>query len=316
MALARPLGAAQVTFLMRDATRAAGLLGSATAYHLAQPGAAWRLGLALDCSEALDVSQQEAALLAAACELVHQASVVHDDVQDAASSRRGRESVSARYGMPAAICVGDHLLASVFPLLSELPRAPALVRLFTTRIAEMAAGQANEFASDMWPAMTLSGYRSMIGDKAGAAIALPIEGASLLSGASRQDVALASQAGRSIGMAYQAGDDVSDIAADLRHGSLNGALAHLLDSASPTQREEWLELLARAKRWGLPDVEAAHHAARLGPQAAQLMAWARDLLAGLERDMAGHPLCPTLAAAAARLALRLETLTLRAIHAA
>ncbi len=316
MAPARPLGAAQVASLIADATRAAGLLGVATAYHLAQPGGAWRMGLALDCSVALGVAQQEAASLAATCELVHQASVVHDDVQDEASSRRGRESVSARYGAPAAICVGDHLLASVFPLLCELPRAPALVRLFAACIAEMAAGQASEFSPDLWPAMTLGGYRCLIGGKAGAAVSLPIEGSCLLSCASKQDFALASQAGRSLGMAYQAGDDVSDIAADLSRGSLNGAVAHLLHGASPARRKEWLGLLARAKRHGLPDTEAVHHAVRLGPQAAQLMAWARDLLAGVTQDMAGHPLRPTLAAAAAGLGARLQALTPEVSHAA
>ena len=203
---------------------------------------------------------------------MHPASVGHDDGQEAGRRRRGRESVSVRYGAPVAICLGDHLLASVFPLLCELPQSPALVRLFAARIAEMAAGQADEFAPDLWPGMTRDGYRCMIGRKAGAAVALPIEGALLLSRASGPAVAQARQAGRSIGMAYQAGADASDIAADLCHGGLNGAVAHLLHGASSARREEWLALLARARRRGLPEAEAAHHAAQLGPQADQLTA--------------------------------------------
>ncbi len=316
MTPARPLAAARVASLMTGATQAEGLLGSATAYHLAQPGGAWRLGLALDCSAALDVGPQYAAILAAACELVHQASVLHDDVQDGAAERRGCGSVAARYGAPAAICAGDHLLAGAFALLSELPRAPALIRLFAARISEMAAGQADEFATDLWPAMTLGRYRAMAGGKAGAAVALPVEGASLLAGSSEQDTAAAGEAGRLLGTAYQAGDDASDIAADLRRGSLNGAVAHMLHSAAPGQREEWLALLARARLHGLPEAEAARHASRLGPQAAQMMAWAHGLLGGIQRDMAAHPLGPTLAGAAAGLASRLAALAPGAIRAA
>ena len=312
----RSLAVDRVAFLIEEATRAAGFLGAATAYHLANGGGAWRMGLALDCGVALALPWQDAAALAASCELVHQASVVHDDVQDGEAVRRGRPSVAARYGVPAAICVGDQLLTGAFALLADLPCASGLVRLFAAGISEMVAGQAEEFAPTLWPGMTLDRYRFLAGGKAGAAVALPIEGAALLSGMSGCDMAQASQAGRALGMAYQASDDAADLAADLRRGALNGAVAHALDAGSSDRREWLLALLARARREGVSEVEAADCAARLAPQVERLTAWARMLLGGIARDMASHRLGPVLAGSVSKLKSRLDMPVSERSHAA
>jgi geranylgeranyl pyrophosphate synthase len=135
----------QIASVLHDAVRIGGLLGDATAYHLASGGKAWRARLATECCEALGVHPQHSVRLAVACELVHQASVVHDDVQDAAPLRRGRASVGAKFGVPAALCVGDHLLVNAFVELATLPASPALARLFGAGISQMAAAQAEEF---------------------------------------------------------------------------------------------------------------------------------------------------------------------------
>lgn len=180
----------------------------------------------------------------------------------------------------------------------------------------MVAGQADEFAPTLWARMTLDRYRFLSGGKAGAAVTLPIEGAALLSGMSGRDVAQASQAGRALGMAYQASDDAADLAADLRRGALNGAIAHALDAGSAGRRGELLALLARARREGLLEDEAADHAARLAPHVGQLMAWARLLLDGIAQGMAGHRLGPVLAGSVAKLASRLDMPALERGHAA
>jgi len=312
----RTLAAARVAFLIGEATRAGGLLGTATAYHSASGGGAWRMGLALESGAALCVSWQDAAALAAACELVHQASIVHDDAQDGAAMRRGRQSVAGRYGAPVAICVGDHLLASAFGLLAEQPRVSRLIRLFASRISEMAAGQAAEFASSLWTTMTLEHYGFLAGGKAGAAVALPLEGAALLAGLSEQDAAIAGRIGRTLGVAYQVGDDVSDLAADLGHGALNGVVAHALQTSSLLERAELLALLARAREDGLSTDEADFEASHLGPHARRMTQWAQTLLDGIAGDITAHRLGPTLSAVAAALACRLDGSAPAQYHAA
>ncbi len=314
--MSRPLAVARVAFLIGDATRAAGLLGIATAHHLASGGRGWRVGLALDCAAAVRVPWQDAAAWAAACELVHQASIVHDDVQDGTAVRRGRPSVAARYGAATAICVGDQLLTQAFGVAAGLPAPAALVRLLAARVSEMVAGQADEFAPDLWETMTLERYRAMAGGKAGAAVALPIEGAALLAAQPPPEISRAGRVGGALGMAYQMGDDAVDVAADLVRGALNGVVAHALATPSPAQRAELLATLARGRAGSLGWHEAARLAQQLAPYAEQLTTLARELLAEVDDALAEDALGRVLSKAVAELRSRLETATVASLDAA
>ncbi len=164
--------------------------------------------------------------------------------------------------------------------------------------------------------MTLEHYQSLAGGKAGAAVALPLEGAALLARLSEQDAAIAGRIGHTLGVAYQVGDDVSDLAADLGHGALNGVVASALHTSSLLERVELLALLARARGVGLSTDEAEFEASRLGPHARRMTQWARTLLDGIAGDIAAHRLGPTLSAAAAALACRLDAPPLAQYHAA
>lgn len=312
----RTLAVAQVASLTGEATQAAGLLGTATAYHLASGGGAWRTALALDCGVALDVPWTDAAALAAACALVHQASIAHDDAQDGTALRRNRQSVVARFGAPVAICVGDHLLASAFALLAEQLGTSRLIPLFAARISAMAAGQADEFAPTLWTAMTLDHYRSLARGKAGAAVALPIEGAALLAGLSKMDVTAAGSMGHALGVSYQVGDDAADLAADLSRGALNGVVAYALQTASPPERAGLLALLARAQQDRLSTCEAEAEASRIRPHAGRAAQWARALLDVAAEGLATHRLGPVLSASAAALGFRLDATASAQCHAA
>ena len=125
---------AQVASALDGAVKIGGLLGDATNYHLASGGTAWHARLDIACSESVGVRHDDRIALAEACELVHQASVAHDDVQDEASLRRGRQSATAKSGAPAVLCVGDHLLVSAFAQLDSLLCNPDLIRLFAAGI--------------------------------------------------------------------------------------------------------------------------------------------------------------------------------------
>jgi geranylgeranyl pyrophosphate synthase len=164
--------------------------------------------------------------------------------------------------------------------------------------------------------MTPAHYRSLISRKAGVAVALPVEGAAILAALSKEEVAVASKAGRAFGVAYQAGDDLADLAADLRIGALNGAIVQALHTASPLERIRLLTLLDRARHSGLSDDEVIFEARRLAPQAQLIAEWAHVMLDGVAADVASHKLGSLLTASAAALALRLQPSALARHHAA
>src|SRR6056297_2071568 len=98
-----------------------GKLGEALDHHFAAAGGFGRARLALDASEALGLDRSIAISLAVACELLHNASLVHDDLQDRDELRRGQLAVWARFGEDVAISVGDFLLTRAFEVAAAAP---------------------------------------------------------------------------------------------------------------------------------------------------------------------------------------------------
>ena len=278
----------EISSALSGATRIGGLLGDATTYHLASGGKAWRARLATDCCRALGVHSQANVGLAIACELVHQASVVHDDIQDGAPQRRGRASVAAKFGAAVALCVGDHLLVSAFSQLTTLPQSPALARLFGAGISKMAAAQAEECSPSLWPSMSWSRYEALIAGKAGAMVVLPLAGAALIAGLPALDIETLSQAACILGMAYQASDDIEDLTADLAAGSLNGVIACGLDAAGATERAKRLDLLAQARCGQLSRADSVRIAAQLHREVVMTRDW---VLAVLPKAVAALSAC-------------------------
>lgn len=253
---------ALVASALDDAVRIGGRLGDATRFHLDNGGRAWRARLAIACGLALGVRRDDIVRLACPCELVHQASVVHDDVQDGALMRRGGPSVMAKFDPATALCVGDHLLACAF-----------------AGISETAAAQAEEFSPALWPTMTWQHYEALVAVKSGAMVVLPIAGAAMLAGLLPTDIVDLTLAARMLGVAYQAGDDIEDLAADIAGGSLNGVVARGMDAANEQLRASWIDLLARGRSGSRSEAEAVRAAGSLRPEAALTQDWIVNQLA-------------------------------------
>jgi geranylgeranyl pyrophosphate synthase len=204
--------------------------------------------------------------------------------------------VTATFGAATALCVGDHLLVCAFAQLAPLPGSPALTRLFATGSSEMAAAQAEEFSPALWPTMTWKNYEALAAGKSGAMVVLPVVGAALLAGVLATDIAELTRAARLLGMAYQAGDDIEDLAADIAGGSLNGVVARGLDAAGEAQRTSWIDLLARGRSGALSQTEAMHAAKRLQPQATLTREWILAQLASASESLRGRlsPRCSAL----------------------
>jgi len=219
--------------LLTDVTRAPGHLGRAAAYLLERPGKRIRARLVLDLADALRLPPEQGIGLAAAVELLHNASLVLDDVQDHDDMRRGHASVWRTFGHSQAINLGTFLIAQSLSLAARLPGASPL---FSATLREATTGQAAEV--DFHSATpTLGAYEKMAEAKTGALFALAAQAAATLA---RLPDDLATHIGSAfarLGAAYQVQDDLADAfglkgrsraGLDLREGKANSlVLFHL-----------------------------------------------------------------------------------------
>ena len=94
-------------------------LTEAALYHFKNPGKSFRAQLALSSGSALGLDAYDNLHWAAACELLHNASLIHDDISDSSSHRRGQESIHQHFGSDMALCLGDWMIAKAFELARE-----------------------------------------------------------------------------------------------------------------------------------------------------------------------------------------------------
>jgi geranylgeranyl pyrophosphate synthase len=252
--------------LLAAAANTPGHLGQAATYLLERPGKRIRARLALDMTASLQVPPEQGITLAAAIELLHNASLVLDDVQDHDQMRRGQASVWLAFGRSQAINLGTFLIGQSFSLAARLPGISAL---FASTLREATAGQSAEIEFHL-ATPSLPAYEKMAEAKTGALFDLTARSAAILARLSED---IADKAGKSfarLGAAYQVQDDLADAfglkgrarpGLDLREGKANSIvlfhltlcpqestalLAFLRDDSAridDTQLDAWLEKL-------------------------------------------------------------------------
>lgn len=212
----------QVEQLMLDLVlQGTGDAGKAAAHHLGAGGARVRARLALHAGRALGRPENESIAIAAACELLHNASLVHDDLQDRDEERRGQVAVWRRYGDAVAICVGDLLLSAAYGALGAVgANAAGLSVRMHRRIGEVIHGQCADLALQGGVKTTLENYERVASAKSAPLLVLPLELALALAG--RDDaVGAATAAGSLFAIGYQIADDLEDAGQDAMHQELN-----------------------------------------------------------------------------------------------
>ena len=129
-------------------------LGKPAHHHFKKTGKQLRGRMALTAADCFGVPRAVSLRWAAAVEILHNASLVHDDICDGDMVRRGAPSVWAQYGKDTALALGDWLIALSFELAAEaavMGQTPALVRVLSHHMAATTTGQALEFAIDSYP---------------------------------------------------------------------------------------------------------------------------------------------------------------------
>jgi geranylgeranyl pyrophosphate synthase len=188
---------------------------------------------------------------ATAVELVHLATLYHDDVMDEATIRRGAPSVNARWGNSIAILTGDFLFAHASRLVSELGTDAA--RIIAETFAELVTGQIRETAGPVDGEDPVEHYLSVIAQKTGSLIATAGRFGGMVSGAEPEHIEALRRFGAIVGIAFQISDDIIDIASpshesgktpgtDLREGVRTLPMLYAL--ADPGTDPRLVELLA------------------------------------------------------------------------
>ena len=193
-----------------------GPVASVARYHLDSGGNRTRAGLAFDAAAALDLDLSATQACACAAELLHNASLIHDDLQERDPTRRGRPAVWHAFGEAAAICAGDLLISAAYASLARHPNAARAITLLHAAVAETARGQAADLDASV---ASFQDYRMLASAKTGPLLALPVRLALCAAGLPGDEDA--ARAGGALAIAYQMLDDLHDIDADRAAGRVN-----------------------------------------------------------------------------------------------
>jgi geranylgeranyl diphosphate synthase type I len=151
--------------------------------------------------------------VAAAVELLHAFSLVHDDIEDGDRQRRHRLTLWAQYGVPLALNAGDALFAHAHRALHDglvelnRDRFSLAANIFSDACLQMIEGQHLDIAFEALPSVSLADYLVMARGKTGALIGASLALGALCGGAELPQVSLLLQAGIELGLAFQATDD-------------------------------------------------------------------------------------------------------------
>jgi geranylgeranyl pyrophosphate synthase len=252
---------------------------------------------------------------ATAVEVLHTATLIHDDVVDKAESRRGKPTTGATYGREIAVATGDYLFAEAFYGLAQVGD-PRLVRAFAEAAMGLAAGELEQFRCSRGP-VEVEAYLEHIRMKtAGLFRAACVAGGTLGDLSLRQIDALATY-GQALGLAFQMSDDVMDlvgkpglmgkgVGADLAEGTVTlpvifalkegdeatvGAIRHVLQVPNPAPEllEAGIEAVLatdainKTEVWALSEVEAAIEGLGLLPDGTE-----RAILEAIASEVVGR----------------------------
>jgi octaprenyl-diphosphate synthase len=229
------------------------LVGQVSAHLLAMRGKMFRPTLLLLSSEIDDNPREKAITLAASLELIHLATLVHDDAVDHSVLRRGMPTVNSLFSHQISVIMGDFLYSTALTHLVGLGDLEALQAL-TRASTEMTLGEMRQLAVTDPLAFTESEYYALIRSKTASLMRTACE-LGALSGAARFCDSLG-DFGENLGMAFQIADDLLDYreqkettgkpsGLDLREHKVTLPLIHALRQMSPASRKEVERLFER-----------------------------------------------------------------------
>ncbi len=153
---------------------------------------------------------------AVAIEILHNFTLVHDDIMDNAGTRRGKATVHVTSGVNTAILVGDQMMALAYDCLEKCrgERLRDSLRIFNEGVKQVCDGQALDESLSKCEGSSMPDYIDMISKKTGALLKAAGELGGLLGGGNREEVGLLGSFGLNLGIAFQILDDMLDLEGD------------------------------------------------------------------------------------------------------
>lgn len=215
---------------------------------------------------------------AAALEVLHNFTLIHDDIMDNDSLRRGVPTVHARWGVPVAIASGDLLFAKVYEAIVEpdvrkvLPceRVLDCIERVTDTTISICEGQVLDISFPSISEVTEEDYLSMVGGKTSSLFRICAEIGAIMGGGDSDEVARIGSFAWNAGIAFQIVDDIlgataneeslgKPVGSDLREGKKTLIIIHALEHASPDERAA-IEKVLGAETASASDIEVANEA--------------------------------------------------------
>lgn len=269
------------------------------AYAIESHGKRLRPALALLAGGATGAILPAHSDLAVIVELIHAATLVHDDILDHADLRRGQPTANAKWGNSLAVLLGDCLFAHALQLASAFEDS-TVCRRIAEAAGEVCSGEIIQTQRRFDFKLTVPDYFRILEMKTGALFAVATQIGGLLNGASEAAQKGLFDFGMRLGTAYQIYDDCLDLAgdedavgktlgSDLRRGKLTLPVLHLLNTSPPGERERLGSLILEGNEEdirGLVESSVAkgalHHAVNTG---CQMLQEARDSVAILDHSV-------------------------------
>ncbi|HEX5159619.1 MAG TPA: polyprenyl synthetase family protein [Ktedonobacterales bacterium] len=202
------LDVVDATFQQR-ATSGLEMLNTASAHVLKSPGKRLRTALTLLSGKLLTYRFEKLLPMSVAFEMVHLATLVHDDIIDHAMTRRGLPTVNARYGNGVAILLGDYLFARTAGLIADVEDF-RVDRLFSETVASVCEGTILELLTARQSNVSVDNYIDRISRKTACLMSACCKGGAIVGDGNEEQIALLGQFGLDLGIAFQIIDDVLD----------------------------------------------------------------------------------------------------------
>ncbi|MCK4715942.1 MAG: polyprenyl synthetase family protein [Candidatus Marinimicrobia bacterium] len=211
-------------------------------YSANAPGKRIRPILTLLTSEGLGVDREKVMPAALAVEVLHTFTLVHDDIMDNDTQRRGRATVHVKWDMNTAILSGDGLMALAFRLLMETdsPQIGQMGYEFSQAMLEICEGQALDVEFESRQTVNVEDYLEMVGKKTGRLLGLSCQLGALISSGNERIVDSLNHFGIELGQAFQIQDDLLELTSDAEN------MGKSLDSDIVTGKKTYPMVLAQS----------------------------------------------------------------------
>lgn len=214
--------------------------------------------LTLAAARLLDYQGDDHIKLAAAVELIHGATLLHDDVVDASALRRGAETANTIWGNKESVLVGDFIFSRAFELMVAAKNLSVL-QVLSRASGVIAEGEVLQLATQKNIDTTFEMYLAVVDAKTAALFAGAAQSGALIAGAAQDEESALKSYGRNLGIAYQLIDDALDYAGfeadlgktvgdDFREGKMTLPVVYAVARAKPEEKGFWRRVIADGRQ--------------------------------------------------------------------